>query len=325
MIVLVTGATGFVGRHLVQRLDEEGHDVYSLVRSQKKFNQCQLPGQAIIGDLSPHSIDTILPQLPEGPKTIIHTAGIVHSHHKKDFAAINFQGTKNLAQALKKKYDQLHFIFLSSLAAAGPETQRGIHLGPVSSYGYSKLQAENFLQEWAPPNWQLSILRPPMVIGPKDQAMLDVFKMVQKGKVPVCGQAGKHSLYNFICVFDLVEIIINCLDKPLGKTPYFTASDEVVSFTELTNTMAKTMGLKRPLLLPVPRTLLKLATVLIGLAARVFPLNIRLTPDKYHEIIQNKWTCDGGPISEALSYSYNWTLEKTIKVTVQDYQSTNSI
>ena len=186
MKVFVTGATGFVGSHLIDRFDQEGIEHFGLARSQKKWNEFDLPGTPILGDLGKDSIDHWVSQLPADLTHFIHTAGVVHSFDKDIFDKINFEATKVLFQALKERFPKLHFIFFSSLAAVGPSQKQKAHteevpLNPPSLYGQSKMKAESFLISEKPLDWSLTIIRPPMVIGPRDPAVLDIFKMV-KGK-----------------------------------------------------------------------------------------------------------------------------------------------
>ena len=91
MIYLITGATGFLGGHLVDSLVSQGHTVYSLARSSKKVKEFNIKGNIIYGDLSLESIKSWILKLPEMIDVVIHTAGIVHSYNVHDFFKVNTQ------------------------------------------------------------------------------------------------------------------------------------------------------------------------------------------------------------------------------------------
>ena len=146
MKILVTGSTGFLGSHLCELLKQSGHEVYAQARNEKKFQQFKVQGRFVKGDLETEKANHWVSKLPEDLDTVIHAAGIVHSFKEGAFYKINTEGTKQLIEDLKIKYPKLHFIFLSSLSAAGPSLQSPVNEKtieePVSHYGRSKLLAE---------------------------------------------------------------------------------------------------------------------------------------------------------------------------------------
>lgn len=203
MKVFITGATGFVGGHLVESLTNEGIENIGLARSLDKWNSFDLPGSPLLGDLNPDSIDNWIKKLPADLTHVVHTAGIVHSFNKDQFFKVNTQGTKTLFKKLKERYPKLHFVFISSLAAVGPSSNGLPHhelseLKPTSQYGRSKKEAEDYLKLNLPSEWSLTIIRPPMVIGPRDPAVLDIFKMVKSRLVLETGLKGRKKQYSFV-------------------------------------------------------------------------------------------------------------------------------
>lgn len=318
MKIFVTGSTGFVGSHLCRRLLELNHEVYGLVRNKKKLDNEQLNIKPIIGSLSYKNENTWLNQLPKDLDIIIHVAGIVHSFNKQDFININTKATEQLISDFKNNSPKSKLIFISSLAAAGPGVKSETDpLTPVSAYGESKKQAELLL----PKNMNITIIRPPMVIGPSDPAILDIFKMVKSKIILTAGKEAKYNKYSFVCVFDLVEAIINSLDKETNVTEdFFIAHENIVSFEQIIKTISNVMD-KKVIYLAVPIRLLKfVANILCKL-----PFDFRLTPDKINELIEPSWVCKNGKSLSKLKMKYKWNLKETIEVTYQDYKKRNWI
>lgn len=321
MKVLITGATGFVGSHLTDLLTEQGHEVFSLVRNPNKAKEFETKGTLVEGSLNPIKRHDWISELPVDLDAVVHSAGIVHSVDSKEFFRVNSESTRQLVEDLSHKYKNLKFILISSLAASGPcsnsEDETKVPT-PVSDYGRSKLIAESILQKEAPEDWKKVIIRPPMVIGPRDPAILDVFKMVKKGFVPSIGFKGGRKKYSFIGIFDLIETIRLSLEKELkGTEIFFSAHPETVRFEKLLSVIAKKMQKKSPFIVPIPLSGVKLATGFISLAKIK---DTRLTPDKVHEIVPKAWTCSGKKAETKLGQNYKWNLDSIIEATLKDYK-----
>lgn len=324
MKVFVTGATGFVGSHLIDRLHQKGIDHTGLARSQKKWQEFELPGTPLLGDLGKESIQKWVETLPSDLTHFVHTAGVVHSFNKEIFDKVNFEATKDLFFALKERFPKLHFIFFSSLAAVGPsdkscEHTEAVTLNPPSLYGQSKKKAEDFLIAEKPLEWSLTIIRPPMVIGPRDPAVLDIFKMVKGRFILGTGIKGKNKLYSFVCVHDLVTLVEKAMDHDHGRVEvFFSAHPKKHSFIEITDTVAEVMG-KKTFYLPVPFIAVSALAHTMNALQKVASLEFRLTPDKLHELRPEAWTCSGKKSEESLNLTYEWDLEKTVRDTYRDY------
>lgn len=325
MKILITGANGFVGTHLCEKLLKDGHDVFALVRSPNKFIVMPQDRLTVIkGDLDQDSLLWV-DLLPIDLETCVHTAGIVHSYLPEEFYRVNALGTQNLVKNLKRRFTNLHFILISSLAASGPSlgTSSRSELDmdfPISVYGRSKKKAEELLAMYAPSSWQLSVIKPPMVIGPGDPAVLDIFKMVQGGVILLPGHNSKTKLYSFVCVFDLVEtIVLVAVQKKKGI--FFSANPQVISFEQLIKEIKKQLKKKWIIYLPLPLIIVRLLAMALNFFYRLFPHNLRLTPDKYYELAATNWTCDGSKSEKELGQVYNYGLERTITMTLIDYKT----
>lgn len=328
MKVLVTGATGFVGTHLCELLIKEGHEVFALARNPEKLKkQISLKKDApffiIKGDLDQDQLSWVA-SLPLDLDACVHTAGIVHSYMTDDFFRVNTTGTASLVNSLKARFKKLHFVLISSLAAAGPalglDKKNEIDLDfPVSVYGRSKKDAEIKLRQAAPTAWTISIIRPPMVIGPRDSAVLDIFKMVRSGIILLPGINSKEKLYSFVCVFDLIETISKTLEYKKTGT-FYSAHPQTITFLELIMEIKTQLKNKWILFLPMPLFFIRLISILLNLIYRFWHHSQRLTPDKYHELAAINWTCDAKKSETELSQVYHYDLSRTVSVTLLDYR-----
>lgn len=329
MKVLITGASGFVGSHLCDRYHSLGHEVYALMRNPLKGEQFSVPGKVIKGDLSLESLKTWIPELPKDIDLVIHTAGIVHSYTPDDFYHVNTQASVHLLELLMKNLKtDAHFILVSSLAAFGPQQteklpQEGDSPRPVSHYGHSKLEAEQTLSQMIEGStWRLSIIRPPMVIGPRDVAILDIYKMVASKFVLYPGLGAGQKTYSFVCIYDLVSVIENMAGRASTTPPintYFCGHPETITFKQIIDTISETMK-QKPFIIALPFLLIKVVSIILKTLSKLLPVEARLTPDKIKELEPMSWTCDAAKSEHELQYQYKWPLKETIQVTFKDYQ-----
>lgn len=325
MKILITGANGFVGTHLCQKLLDKGHTVYGLARNPAKVLLTHPNFVVVKGDLDTLNLPWVQ-HLPKDLDACIHTAGLVHSYQTKDFFIVNADGTKALIHSLAFQYESLpfKFILISSLAAAGPldfgekkdESQPDF---PASDYGRSKKEAEEILKKEAPLNWCTSVIRPPMVIGPGDAAVLDIFKMVKSHLVILPGMNARKKEYSFVCVFDLVDTI--CLVLESSKKHFlYSAHDQVITFEQLIREIKKKIKIRILFYLPIPVLIVHLLSKLLAFLHRFFNHGMRLTPDKIYELKGNAWVCDNTQSKTLLAQEYQYNLQKTIEVTYDDYR-----
>ena len=323
--ILVTGANGFLGTHLLNSLLEQGHTVYGLARNPNKIVIIHPQFVVVKGDLNSAQLSWV-ELLPDDLDVCIHTAGLVHSYQIDDFNKVNVEGLKFLVDALKTKghlINSFKFILISSLASAGPvsfgEMKNETDLDfPVSSYGRSKKAAEEILKLYGPKNWIISIIRPPMIIGPGDTAVLDIFKMVKSRIIILPGINSKLKEYSFVCVYDLVNTIVLVLKSNKSHFLY-SAHDEVITFQELVNQIKKCMKIRIVFYLPIPIILIRWLSKILAFIHQFFNHNLRLTPDKIFELEGSAWVCQNNKSKKMLAQEYNYPIQKTIETTYEDY------
>jgi dihydroflavonol-4-reductase len=300
MKALVTGATGFVGSHLTEVLRQRGDQVTVLARSAAKASGlAPLEVRVIQGDL--HDTQA-LAQAVEGQDVIYHVAGVIAARTEADFFRANRDGTAQLTTAAERGGGP-RLVFVSSMAAAGP-SRRGTPLDgseparPVTAYGRSKLAAEAVVTGSGLP-W--SIVRPPMVYGPRDLEVLKVFRLARLGLAPVFGD-GTQEL-SAIHGADLAAALtaIGACPGAVGKI-YYSCHPEIFTSAEFVRAVAATIG-RSVRLIRIPPGVGKLALRITELSAQLSRQATILTTDKANEFFQAAWTAD----PTALTRDTGWT------------------
>ncbi len=253
--VLVTGATGFVGRHLVQRLLAHGHGVIASCRSSTASQDLTHPRlkTVCIGDLA--NIDDWSGAELKGVDVVIHIAARVHVQDEnfgtelERYREINTRATKILAEKAAKKGVK-RFIFLSSIKVNGEET-RGApfkandQVCPQCPYGVSKAEAEQLLRSVAETTGlEIVIIRPPLVYGPGVKANFQhLIRWVRKGYPLPFGAVNNRR--SFVSVFNLVDLILTCMSHPSARNEVFLVSDgESISTGNLIRRMSESQARK---------------------------------------------------------------------------------
>jgi nucleoside-diphosphate-sugar epimerase len=297
---LVTGATGFIGGHLCQRLVREGHAVVALVRSAKRAAGLPAQVERLEGDLAMFERAEL--ELP-ACDVVIHLAGVVAAKNAREYDRVNFRGVRALLDALQRqRWRPRRLLFASSLAAAGCSAA-GVRLTerdecqPLDDYGRAKRAAELLVQE-AP--FPTTAFRPAVVFGPRDPATLTFFKMAARGwGFRVAGAPQKVS---FIDVDDLVAAIVAMAgDVSTGHRTFFVGARQDLDSAQLWQTLAEVIG-RRVRVLAVPRPALYVAHLMSTAFSKVFRFTNRLDRKQYQQLVAPAFLCS----SEALERAYGW-------------------
>jgi len=326
MRVLVTGATGFVGSHLVEALQRHGASVTALVRSPAKA--------AALGwddvTLAPGSLEdsSSLASAVHDQDVIFHLAGLVAARNQTEFDRANSEGTANLLRAAERSGRRPRFILVSSLAAGGPTVPGSPLTGaepprPVTQYGRSKLAAETAVRESSLP-W--SILRPPMVYGQRDREVFKVFRMARLGLAPQLG-SGRQELS---AVFgpDLARALVATAesDRAVGAV-YLPCHEERFTsegFLRLVNTAVSEVTGRpggRLRIIPVPESLGRAVLSLTGTLAGLAGTSTILTADKANELFAPAWTGDPSPLTRDTGWQAQHDLSSGLAITATWYRS----
>ena len=305
---LLTGATGFIGLNLAERLVARGDVVRALVREPSRAGELSRLGvELVAGDVSRPET---LPPAVGGVDAVVHLAGLVKAVTREELFEVNAGGTRALARAVAAE-GRARFVLVSSLAAAGPSRPSRPRTEddparPVSQYGESKLAAEAALRE-AASALEATVVRPPLVYGPRDKEMLPaLFRMARTGVVVKAGLGEKR--YSVIHVHDLCELVVLAaergrrLEREGSAGIYFADSGVAHTWEELARAALDSLG-RRGVVLPVPEAVSWLVAGASSVAARVTGRAAILSLDKMMEIREAAWTCSGERARRELGFS----------------------
>ena len=269
--ILVTGASGFVGRALVHELLQRGFAVTAAVR-----RPVTLPAAVRIVEVTDLAASQNWDAALDDVHAVVQCAARVHVMRDRAhdpiaaFRGANVYGSLALARASANRGVQ-RFVFLSSIKAVGEWTEPGHPFratdepAPVDPYGISKLEAERALATLAAvTGLELVVLRPPLVYGPGVRAnFLAMATLLARGvPLPLGGMTTNRR--SFVALDNLLDLIVRCLLHPAAPGGTFHVSDgEDLSTTELLRRTAAAMG--RPArLLPIPAKWLARGAQLVG-------------------------------------------------------------
>ena len=224
---LVTGATGFIGSHLVEALVAQNRKVTCLVRPKSQTGSLEnLPVHIIRGSVEDKDF---LSEAVGGQDYIFHLAARIRSARREVYERANVTFTQNIAQAcLQKNPDLKRLMYVSSIAAAGPSAPGEIQdetrtPAPTSEYGRTKLKGEEAIAKiWDRVN--ATIIRPPNVYGPRQQETELLIKLIEKRIVPVLKHDQKTT--TLIYVKDLIRGMLEALESPKTNRQVYYLTDE---------------------------------------------------------------------------------------------------
>ncbi len=319
MRIAVTGATGFIGSHLVGTLVSRGHEVTCLARSAGRTAWISgLPVRIVYGDLfNPEA----LRELVSGQNAVVHTAGLTKAAGLDEYVRANVEGTVNVLSAVREKAPRLgRFVYLSSLEAMGPSTAARPHVEdgeqrPLSMYARSKVMAEKALALFSD-TLPMTVIRPPAVFGPRDRDILAYFRLAARGFTPVVGYRNTISI---VYVKNLAAGIALALERPFGSMrSYFFTDGPPLGWTELSEMIARALG-KKTLRIAVPAFAVRMVGSISGLYSALTKKALLISKDKVQAMKQEYWTASDQRARSELGYRPAYTTEQGIKETAEWY------
>jgi nucleoside-diphosphate-sugar epimerase len=299
---LVTGASGFIGAHVVGQIARAGHHVCPMVRGTK------LP--AMLEPFAPFvrradlRDPTALGEAVRDVDVVVHLGGLTRARSEAEFMDTNAEGVARLVGAVRERAaGLLRFVYVSSLSAGGPSLGAGAVVeddapSPVSAYGRSKLAGEARLRESAGPvPW--TIIRPPIVYGPGERDLHTLFRSTARGWVPMVGADDRA--YSIVHARDLAAAILAAVAVPAAAGQvYYVAEPRAYGGRELLEHVAAAIG-RKPRLVRVPHWVA--ACVAAGGSA-LTPFLSRpplVTLDKLPELARS-WVCSPAKIERECGF-----------------------
>jgi len=320
--VLITGATGFVGGHLAERLRSQGATVTALVRDPARGRFLQSLGVRLLhGELDGG------PKLPDDLDAVFHLAGMTRAIRTGDYYSVNQKSTASLLSCIVGQGLRPRFVFLSTIAAAGP-SPTGCALReedpprPVSDYGRSKLFGENEVIG-RKSDLPVSVVRVGPVYGPRDSGFLDYFKFVRRGLLVSFGRKSRPMSVCYID--DLIEGLLGAAAPSAGSGEVFHVGDPVpCTFEDIGRIAARILNVKvRRVILPLP-----VIRTAVFFTEAVRPITRKpgiANRDKYKEYKQAAWVFDISKAKARLGYTSKFGLEEGLERTIAWYRETGAL
>lgn len=284
--VALTGATGFIGQHLLRRLVSQGLRVRCLIRA---GSETRLPSNRHVIPI-PGSLEdrNCLTGLVRGCGTVIHLAGTIGGRSYRELAAVNVSGTGNLLEAVRGTTPEAHLIHMSSLAAREPD---------LSWYTRSKRAGEDLITA-DPGPW--TVLRPPAVYGPGDPALAPLWRTLARGWLLQIGPGAQR--FSMAHVNDITDAIVRLMsldEAPRGIIPIQDGRPGGYQWPDIAAEAAAGLGRDvRRVRLPAG-LLWPVAMLNLKIPVRTRPV---LTPGKLRELAHPDWVCDNEALKECLGW-----------------------
>lgn len=296
--VLITGASGFVGFHLIEAALAKGLEVYAAVRKSSDVKHLS-PYQIKYSFPDFNSVESLINDLrANNYDYIIHAAGTTKAKNQNEYNKVNATYSVNLARAAASLGGQIKkFVFISSLASIGPLAHcsdlltENTQPNPVTSYGRSKLLAEEQLKAL---NLPLIILRPTAVYGSREKDIFIILKTYNSGFEPYIGKIDQK--LSFVYVKDLSVCCVNSLFTTDASNGTYNITDgNCYDRYEMAN-IAKRVLNKKTFKVHLPMAIVRGFAIVMergyGLVNKIPAVNL----EKLNELTAMNWCCD---ISEA--------------------------
>ena len=328
MKAYVTGGTGFIGSHLVEHLVDQGYHVTCLIRKTSNLRwldhllTAKSPQvELVTGDL--HDSDDLAQHVRDAD-LVFHLAGLTKAPDAVTYDRVNARGTEHLIEACLGAHPGLdRFVYCSSLAAVGPSRNatpntEDVTPQPLTDYGSSKLKGEMVVREYVD-RLPITIIRPPAVYGPRDADIFLFFQMINRGVIPILGDADK--LLSLVHVKDLVAGIYTAAvsERAISET-YFLTDGDIHTWRDIERVIADALE-KRPLKVKVPFFLLDFISSFTEIAAKITRQTPTLNRQKVQDLKQRFWICDSTKAQQELGYRPIYSLQKGMQETADWYRA----
>jgi UDP-glucose 4-epimerase len=319
--VLITGASGFLGYHLIMAALEKKLEVFAAVRNNSQVNHLkELPIKFV--SLNYEDVDALGKVLADNNISyIIHAAGVTKAVKQQEYDYVNATYSANLAKAFKKCDSHLKkMVFISSLAAVGPTIDdvsvitEQTSPSPVTAYGRSKLLAEKELSNIKIP---LTILRPTAIYGPRDKDIFIMLKTINKGFDPYIGNFSQQ--LSFVHARDVADVAVQALF--LNETGVYNISDGNNYTRYQFADIAKKLLKKNSIRFHIPMPLIKVLAYFLETTNGWVNKPAVINREKLHELAAKNWSCDISKAKAELNFNPKFNLEDGLTDSIQWYKA----
>lgn len=252
MKVFITGSTGFIGKHLAERLTKEGFEVICAGRSLERLGPLLEKVKSIYLDIEDKEfLRKVLKD--EKPQALFHCAGLVGSSSLKRLRRTNVEGTRNILEACFREGTE-RIVYLSSIAVISGNTEvpltEELPYSATNPYGQSKIEAEKVALDYRQKGLKIAILRPPLVYGEGEPHLLPLLiNLIRWRLLPVLGD-GSNRLH-LVGVENLIDTMVLSLKKEEAcQGTYIVADKEVLSIKKIFEYIAEVLKVKPPFHIP---------------------------------------------------------------------------
>jgi len=317
--ILLTGATGFVGSHAVAALVTEGAAVRALVRPTSDTAALEARGIELVrGSL--HD-DALLGRAMRGIDAVVHLAARTHAPSRAAFVETNVEATRRLVRAaLDANPPPSRFVFMSSLAAAGPgRAGRPVRADdpprPMTVYGRTKLAAERVCHDAGGP-LEVVVLRAPAVYGPRDRELLRFFRFARAGIVPL--PAGPPRPLQMVHAADLARAITLAATAPAVAGTFHIAETRAYDMRDVVRLIGSAIA-RGVRILPVPGPLIFALALGAEVANRAVGRTSLLNREKVRELLAPGWLCETAAARDAFGFEARIALAGGLRETAAWY------
>lgn len=335
-LAFVTGASGFVGSHLVEALVGRGWRVRCLVRKTSSVDfLTKLGADLVMGDVDQPEV---LNAAMEGVDVVYHVAGLTCALTYEDLLRVNRDGVQRVMEAAAAQPKSPVVVLVSSIAASGPTSRGQVKLEsdpakPVSQYGESKLAGECVAMTFAD-RVPLTIVRPGIVFGPRDKGQIQLFQTLQTFRFfPIAGL--QNPPLSYIHGEDLAEVLILAAERGKRVPPsdkrvpgegiYFAVVDEHPTMADW-GRMVRPM-VKRPFapIVCIPPPVPMLAARISEGVNWLFGKADIFNRDKIREAQAESWACSPAAIHRDLEFVPPKTLAQRLQETIDWYKTNGDL
>ena len=314
--ILITGASGFIGLNLARHLVSAGHTVSCLVRRSSNASALKSRGcRLVFGDLTQTPASQLAREI--GPQdAVYHLAGRSRAAKVSDLMDTNVEGTRRLLDACLELKSAPVVLLVSSLAAMGcnraENNERPFEEAdpcrPISNYGHSKHASERLVRQYSD-RLAISIVRPPIVLGPHNRAGFILFRTIQQTGCHFVPGWLRERKFSVIHVDDLIDAMIRIVAGgervaavENGQGVYFASGDQSPSFRNLGLMVGRAMERQFTMVVRVPDVLIWTIASVNQALGRLTGKRFFLDRDKAREGMSGSWMCSHDKITQQLGY-----------------------